>query len=114
MQTHGGEIGATQLQKALWEDEEAIRSYSLGPRQVAFLIISVATVIAGIILATDPDLYLAAIIILSIFGVTLTLYRLDWGLIYFLGCTLLFDQYPVPDFDPFTYRISYFENLKVN
>jgi len=44
--------------------------------------------------------------------VFLTLYRLDLGFLILLGSVLLFGQFEVPGFNTFTYRISYFKNLK--
>jgi len=44
--------------------------------------------------------------------VLLTLYRLDLGFMILLGSVLLFGQFEVPGFNTFTYRISYFKNLK--
>src|SRR5690554_715767 len=44
----------------------------------------------------------AAIAVLSL--IALTLYRLDYSFMLLVGCVLLFDQFNVPGFSPYTFR----------
>ncbi len=41
-----------------------------------------------------------------------TFYRVDWGFFIFISMVLAFDQFHIPQVDPITYRIQYFDNIK--
>lgn len=68
----------------------------------AVLVASQGNLIAGVA-------FLAAVVVIGV-----SWYRLDWGFNLFAATVLLCDQFTIPGFEPFTYKISYFLNLKEN
>ncbi len=67
---------------------------------------------ALVIFLTHGDIFIAAALIFILGLVMLTIYRLDYSLMVLIGFVLIFDQYHIPGFDPITFKVDYFRNLK--
>lgn len=82
-------------------------------RQLAAAIVA-AVVLGTIILITQGKVFFAGLLLLFGGVVILTFYRLEWGLYLFVGMVLLCDHHWIPGFQPLTFRVRYFLNLKEN
>jgi hypothetical protein len=65
-----------------------------------------------ILVSTDGSMNIAGAFLVLITIVFLSFFRLDWGFYIFIGMVLLFDQFHIPRFEPFTVKFQYFQNLK--
>ncbi|MFI5251243.1 MAG: O-antigen ligase family protein [Bacteroidota bacterium] len=99
-----------------WQYPESVSTLRFGSRGAAFLTILITLITAVgaglIVVVTNGSFmagtaYLAAIIILFS-----SIYRLEWGFYIFMGMVLVFDQFPIPGFMPWTTKVYYFKNLK--
>lgn len=68
----------------------------------------------ALIILTHGNVAVSAVVLVLLGLVTLTLYRLDYSFMVLIGCVMLFDQYRIPGFEPYTFRLDYFRNLKEN
>lgn len=68
--------------------------------------------LGGGLYVTEANLKIIAAVMVPIIVVGLTFYRLDYSFLLLLGCVLLFDQFDIPGFDPFTFQIDFFRNFK--
>lgn len=82
-------------------------------RQLA-VAIGAALALGMIILMTQGKVFFAGVLLLFSGVVILTFYRLEWGLYLFIGAVLLCDQHWIPGFQPLTFRVRYFLNIKEN
>ncbi|MBI2428663.1 MAG: O-antigen ligase family protein [Ignavibacteriales bacterium] len=80
---------------------------------IAFLLMLLVSVAASLILVlTYGNIFAAGAFVGMTVVVALTLYRVQWGFYLFVGFVLLFDQFDIPEFYPFTLKVSYFRNIK--
>jgi hypothetical protein len=104
-----GQLGLA-LHDETWEPRLKVRN----ERRVASVgVATISVLVAAVILATDGNVFAGAAFVLGLLCIFISTYRIEWGLYLFVGAVLFLDQYQVPGFTPITYRISYFENLKV-
>jgi len=68
--------------------------------------------LALVIVLTNGKILFSGFLLLFGAVAILTFYRLEWGLYVFIGIVLLCDQFRIPGFDPYTFRVGYFRNLK--
>lgn len=80
---------------------------------MTILAITVSVLFATTLILTGGNILLTFGLVAVAAAVVVTLYRVDWGLYILAAAVLFFDQFPVPEFEPFTYLVAYFENLKV-
>jgi hypothetical protein len=77
-----------------------------------WIILGGALAALAIIMLTHGNVIAAFAVLITIGLVALTFYRIDYSLFALLGCVMLFDQYHIPGFEPYTFRVDYFRNLK--
>jgi hypothetical protein len=78
-------------------------------------LVLVSIITAGtsfILVETYGNIFAAVACLMGGIIIILSCYRLEWGFYFFIGMVLLFDQFPIPGFEPFTYDVLYFRNLK--
>jgi hypothetical protein len=76
-------------------------------------ILVVCSVAAGGIYLVSGGSVFTAVSIIGLVGIVmLTMFRVDWGLMAFVGVTLMFDQFPPSGFDRSIIGVEYFQNLK--
>lgn len=75
-------------------------------------LILISILISFLFLFSDGSVFTTVAIILGALIVTMTLYRLEWGLMLFLGLVLLFDQIAPRGYDRSIIGVEYFQNLK--
>jgi hypothetical protein len=68
-------------------------------------VIGLAILLTGDILPAFAPIALLGIVLL-------TFYRIEYSLFALIGFVLLFDQFRIPGFYPYTFRFDYFRNLK--
>lgn len=68
----------------------------------------------AVIILTHGNILAAGVVLFMLVLIAITLYRLDYSFMILIGCVLLFDQYPIPGFEPYTIQVDYFRNLKEN
>ncbi len=73
-----------------------------------------AFITLALIILTHGNVAVSAVVLLLLGMITLTLYRLDYSFMVLVGCVMFFDQYRIPGFSPYTFRVDYFRNLKEN
>lgn len=79
----------------------------------AYMIITILSVIVGVImLLTDGNILAALGLVTGVSILLITFYRVDLGFFIFISMVLLFDQFHIPEAHPITYKIDYFKNLK--
>lgn len=61
---------------------------------------------------TGGSLFTTVSIVLTAAGIVITMYRVDWGFMYFVAMVLLFDESPPRGFDRTIFGREYFLNLK--
>ncbi|MFN1835764.1 O-antigen ligase family protein [Balneola sp. MJW-20] len=66
----------------------------------------------AVLFLSNGNILAAGLVLIPYFVVVLTIYKIEYSLYIFLFSVLFFDQFPVPGFDPFTYTVEYFNNLK--
>lgn len=81
---------------------------------VALVTLAVSIIACTVLLKTEGNIVAAAGFVTAISIFLITFYRIDWGFNIFFFMVLLFDQFNIPGFDPFTFKIDYFKNLKEN
>ncbi len=80
---------------------------------VSYSLIALVSLAASLILVMENGNIRAAFAFVIVLAVVLiTFFRVDWGFYIFFGMVLLFDQFGIPGFDPITYNVHYFWNLK--
>ncbi len=81
---------------------------------VALVTLAVSIIACTLLLKTGGNIVAAAgfVTVISIF--LITFYRIDWGFYVFFFMVLFFDQFNIPGFNPVTFRMDYFKNLKEN
>jgi hypothetical protein len=77
-----------------------------------WLVLISSVLISLIVVYTDGDMFSAGAFLALITIVFVSFYHLDWGFNIFIGMVLLFDQFRIPRFEPFTVKVQYFRNLK--
>lgn len=81
---------------------------------VALVTLAVSIIACALLLKTEGNIIAAAGFVTAISILLIIFYRVDWGFYIFFFMVLLFDQFNIPGFDPFTFRMDYFKNLKEN
>ncbi|HLF14996.1 MAG TPA: O-antigen ligase family protein [Bacteroidota bacterium] len=71
-----------------------------------------SVIIAMIYVVSGGSVFTAVSLLGAVAVVVLTLYRVDWGFMFFVGCVLLFDQFPPGGYERSIIGIEYFQNLK--
>lgn len=79
-----------------------------------WVVIGGAFLTMAIIILTHGNISIAMAALVMIGLISLTLYRLDYSFMVLIGCVMLFDQFHIPGFEPYTFRLDYFRNLKEN
>ncbi|MEX2396284.1 MAG: hypothetical protein WD491_04620, partial [Balneolales bacterium] len=94
--------------------ERLYRIFGLNPETVPglWVILAGTVTVIAIFIFTDGNVLFAGAVVLSFALVVLTFYRLEYSFMVLVGCVLLFDQYHIPGFNPYTYRLDYFLNIK--
>lgn len=77
-------------------------------RILIFVMIAVSVMSAYLTLQTRGNLYVPITILMMLALVTVTFYRIDWGLFIFIGAVLVFDNYEIPGFPTLTFEAGYF------
>jgi len=88
---------------------------SAGPRDELIFFVLVTACCAGlggVILWSNGSIMSTGAFLGVVVVALLTIYRVDIGFLMLMGASLLFGQFEVPGFNTFTFRISYFKNLK--
>ncbi len=101
--------GAARLASPGYASQMSPRS-----RSTVIMLVIASFVVSGAVMATEGSILAAMALVIVTLVAGVTVYRLDWGFYIFIGCVLLLDQFGVPGFDPITFRIAYFENLKAS
>jgi hypothetical protein len=92
--------------------EEAISRPGPPARGIDRTLVAVSIAVAAVYLLTGGSIFLAVSVIGIAGVILLTLYRIDWGFMFFLGAVLAFDQFPPSGFDRSIIGKEYFQNLK--
>ena len=71
----------------------------------------IAVILSAIVVGTDGNLFAGGGFVGLLAVIAVTVYRLDWGINLFVLAVMLFDQFEVPGFPSFTFRVGYFLNL---
>lgn len=79
---------------------------------LGLLITGAAAAISLIMIESDGNLLAGIAFVAVLASLAITLYRLDYGFYLFIGAVLLFDQFDIPGYEPPTFKIAYFRNLK--
>lgn len=79
---------------------------------VLWLILGSLLLIAAVLLVTDGSIVAAFFPMAALALAALTFYRVDYSFFVLVGCVLIFDQFHIPGFYPYTYIADYFRNLK--
>ena len=78
-----------------------------------YLLVACCSVgVAVILVATYGNILTSAFFLAAIGTLLLTFYRLDWSFFLLIGMVLIFDQFLIPGFEPYTFEVYYFRNLK--
>lgn len=77
---------------------------------ITTILLSIA--VGYIFLMSEGSVFATVAIILSVLILIITIYRVDWGFILFIGMVLLFDQFPPRGYGITIFGTEYFENLK--
>jgi hypothetical protein len=84
-----------------------------GSNLAVIIFITLCTItISMVYVVTYGDMFAAIGGLAGILILFLSLYRLEWGFYLFIGMVFLFDQTFIPGFEPITYKVMYFRNLK--
>ena len=90
----------------------------MGLRGESFFVVALAVVsavaLSAILVVTDGNLFAGVAFLGVLTVVFVTAYRVDWGLFLFISMVLVFDEGVIPGFQPLTYKVSFFRNLKEN
>jgi hypothetical protein len=92
--------------------EDAIPRPRAAARGVDRALVACSVAVAAVYLLTDGSIFMAVSVIGIVAVVLLTLYRIDWGFMFFVGVVLAFDQFPPSGFDRSIIGKEYFQNLK--
>lgn len=76
------------------------------------LITALSLIISGIFLSSGGSIFAVVAVIFLVLAVMITLYRVDWGFILFIGMVLMFDQFPPRGYGITIIGTEYFGNLK--
>ena len=79
---------------------------------VLWLVLLAVLVTGAALYVTRGNVKAAAAVLVPYVLVLVTIYRLEYSLYILLLSVLLFDQFGIPGFDPWTYQIDFFRNLK--
>lgn len=79
---------------------------------LALFVLGASAVVTLILIASNGNVIAGWAFLAVLTVVIITAYRLDFGFSLFIGAVLIFDQYYIPGFNPLTFKISYFRNLK--
>lgn len=79
---------------------------------LAIFVLGTSAAVTLILIASNGNVIAGWAFLAVLTVVIITAYRLDFGFSLFIGAVLMFDQYYIPGFDPLTFKISYFRNLK--
>jgi hypothetical protein len=71
-----------------------------------------SVLVGAIYLFSDGSVFTAVSLVGLAAVVVLTLYRLDWGFMFFVAVVLAFDQFPPSGYDRTIIGVEYFQNLK--
>jgi len=66
------------------------------------------------LLLTKGNIAAAGFTLLPFTLIVVTIYRVEYSFYVLLFCVLFFDQFGIPGFEPFTFTVDYFRNLKEN
>jgi O-Antigen ligase len=75
-------------------------------------LIAVSVLTAAIYVVSKGSVFTAVSLLGAVAVIALTLYRVDWGFMFFVGCVLLFDQFPPRGYERSIIGKEYFQNLK--
>jgi len=92
--------------------EGQFTSSSPAARYDLFYLIVASILVAGIYVGSRGSVFTAISLIGAVAAVVLTFYRVDWGFMFFIGCVLLFDQFPPRGYERTIIGVEYFYNLK--
>lgn len=79
---------------------------------VLWVILGGLIISASVIYLTHGNTIAAGAVLGVLALVALSFYRLDYSFFALVGFVLLFDQFRIPGFEPFTFTVEYFKNLK--
>ncbi|HAB53225.1 MAG TPA: hypothetical protein DCE80_13825, partial [Ignavibacteriales bacterium] len=91
-----------------------LNNLSTDKTAVALVTLAVSIIACALLLKTEGNIIAAAGFVTAISILLIIFYRVDWGFYIFFFMVLLFDQFNIPGFDPFTFKMDYFKNLKEN
>ncbi len=74
--------------------------------------LAASVLVAGVYVGSKGSTFAAVSVIGVVAAVVLTFYRVDWGFMLFVACTLMFDQFPPRGYERSIIGVEYFENLK--
>jgi hypothetical protein len=92
--------------------EDAIPRPGVSARGVDRTMVALSFAVGAVYLLTGGSIFLAVSVIGIAGVILLTLYRIDWGFMFFIGVVLAFDQFPPSGFDRSIIGKEYFQNLK--
>jgi len=76
-------------------------------------VVTIGSVIfASIIYLTRGNVYAGIAVIFGLCIVIVSILRVEYGFMIFLGMALFFDQYQIPGYNPLTLAVQYFDNIK--
>ncbi|MBI4547763.1 MAG: O-antigen ligase family protein [Ignavibacteriae bacterium] len=81
-------------------------------RTTFFVLVLLSIVSSQLLITTDGNLFEPIAIIVIVSVVLITFYRLDWGLMLFIGMVLALDQFAPKGFARSIIGVEYFRNLK--
>ena len=94
-----------------WWTTPSLRS--LNADAITYGLVTISCIlIAFVFLRTYGSLFATGAVLIGGIVLLATLYRVDWGFNFLMLFVLTFGQFEVPGFDTFTFRVSYFKNLK--
>lgn len=79
-----------------------------------WVVLGGALVSLSIIVLTHGNIIAAGGVLIVLSLLTLTFYRIDYSFMALVACVMIFDQFHIPGFEPYTFRADYFRNLKEN
>ncbi len=75
-------------------------------------LIAVSVLTAAIYVVSKGSVFTVVSLLGAVAVIVLTFYRIDWGFMFFVGCVLLFDQFPPRGYERSIIGKEYFQNLK--
>jgi len=94
------------------ERTSSLLSHHRGMPATLIWAILVSAAVATIFVLSYGSVLATGVFISTLAIALISFYRLDWGFYLLVGLVLMLDQFGIPGFEPYTFQIGYFRNLK--